>query len=270
MVELQLYENARQALAKLHKVDEVKDVRDKALALAEYAKQAKDTELIKHATEVKLRAERRVGELLIEMKPIRNSGREGGDRVSEKAKAQRATFVKQESFAATPANPEQPNKHSIKPKLFDLGVNKDQSASWQKLAKMPEPVFEAHVDTEKAKFDSRRKRDEERLAEEKAREEKRKVKGEKDDMFGGTIPNDNFTINTNDKTIILSIDNELQNRLLAMDKYLEKNIKDIAQIIESKEYLKFTVIQDYSARFLILGSKLIEFSKNLKSLKLVG
>ena len=58
------YEAARQALADAQSIDEVKTIRDKVEAMRAYGIQAKDNELINLASEIKIRAERKLGELL--------------------------------------------------------------------------------------------------------------------------------------------------------------------------------------------------------------
>ncbi len=126
MTQLVRYEQARTALSAAHRIDEVKDIRDKAEALAAYARQAKDRDLIQWATEIKVRAERRCGEMLATSKS--NGERDPGGR-----------GPRVESNGAT-----QP------PTLSDLGLTRDQSSRFQKLAAMPEEHFEAAVETAKS------------------------------------------------------------------------------------------------------------------------
>jgi N6-adenosine-specific RNA methylase IME4 len=130
MTQLIKYDAARKALAEARRVDEVKTIRDKAVAVAAYAKQAKDTQLIDHATDIRLRAERRAGELLLAME--KNKGARGGG----KKDAPRGRL-------------KQPR--DVTPKLAEIGISKSQSANWQRLAKLPEKDFENKVGAAKRK-----------------------------------------------------------------------------------------------------------------------
>jgi N6-adenosine-specific RNA methylase IME4 len=114
-VELVLYNNAKTALEAARTVDEVKDIRDRALAMQVYAKQAGDRELINNATEIRYRAERRAGQMLKQM-------REDGTRQG-------------------PGRP----KGSVSLPLKKLGVSKIQSSRWQQLSELPQEDYEKRL-----------------------------------------------------------------------------------------------------------------------------
>jgi phage N-6-adenine-methyltransferase len=65
-VDLIRYEAAKRALSEYRTVNEVKEVRNQAMAIQIYAKQAKDRGLECDAAEARLRSERRLGQLLKE------------------------------------------------------------------------------------------------------------------------------------------------------------------------------------------------------------
>lgn len=116
------YEQARTALAAVHSYDEVKDIMDQAERAAVYARQANDSELIKYATEIRVRAQRRAGEMLAQ---------------TEKAPAGRPAKNRSSDTTNSPAT------------LADMGITKDQSSNWQALASMSDAHFEATVEAAK-------------------------------------------------------------------------------------------------------------------------
>jgi N6-adenosine-specific RNA methylase IME4 len=120
---LALYNRARHALAEAKRVDEVKDIHDKAVAMQVYAKQAKDRTLIEDATEIRVRAERRAGELLAEMEKNKGAREQGVGRRGKNAVAPSDRVAK----------------------LSDLGVSKSQSSRWQRLAELDVETFESRV-----------------------------------------------------------------------------------------------------------------------------
>jgi hypothetical protein len=116
-MQLVKYDAMVKAIAMAYKVDEVKDIRDKAVALEAYAKQAKNTEAERRACEIRLRAERKAGQLLKKMPKAK-----GG----------------------------QPSKKNRGPEgsstLNSKGISKKQSKTWQKLGTIPDEQFEAALD----------------------------------------------------------------------------------------------------------------------------
>lgn len=107
------YDQARQALAACRNVDEIKDIRDKSEAMRLYAKQAQDTELEQWAAEIKLRAQRAIGELSTALET-----QKGG-------------------FGMVPTG----GKHKAEV-LADAGISTSTANRYEKLAAIPEPVIE--------------------------------------------------------------------------------------------------------------------------------
>ena len=111
----------KQAVVECHSIDEISNIRNQAEAYRYALRQAKESpEVIKKAEEIKLRAERRAGELLKE------TAKQGGDRQSEQGKAM--------SNGTT---------------LVDMGISRDQSSKWQKMANIPEEKFENYIEVQK-------------------------------------------------------------------------------------------------------------------------
>jgi hypothetical protein len=121
--ELIRYDAMCQAIAEAYEVDEVKDLRDKAAALEHYSRQARNTEAERKRAEIRLRAERRAGQLLRQM---------------EKAKGTRSQLSGRNGSGGRVVRPPEDERT-----LADLGISKTQSSRWQKLAEVPEGEFEA-------------------------------------------------------------------------------------------------------------------------------
>lgn len=129
MTDLKLYDAATHALEEAVRVDEVMSIRKQASAFAAYARMAKDPELINKATALRLRAERRAGELLIAMK---KSGERAAPEDGRRPQKPR-------SEERLPDEPEPPKT------LKEIGISEDQSSRWQRVAQLPAKEFEERV-----------------------------------------------------------------------------------------------------------------------------
>lgn len=119
------YERAKEALAACLHLDECVEWRNKAEAIASYAKQADDETLFNHATRIKARAIRRGGELLRAIEPAKNqhdakvNGRASGGVPTSRAQAAKAA-----------------------------GLSKDQKHQMLRVAALPLADFEAAVESD--------------------------------------------------------------------------------------------------------------------------
>ena len=112
------YDAMCRAIAECHAIDEVKDIRDKALAIEEYARRAQNFEAEEQAREIRLRAEK-----------------ECGNRLHQREMAKGGRPPKTPNIASGVFD-EPPQT------LADLGISPKQSSDWQKLAAVPDEIFE--------------------------------------------------------------------------------------------------------------------------------
>lgn len=113
-IALPKYEDMCRAIAACYRFDEAKEIRDKAEALKAYSRQIRNREAEVQFAEIKVRAERRCGELLEVLKRI--GGRAGNG-----------------------------EKCSGKPTIPDLGMSHMGAQRARMAAVVPEAVFEAHL-----------------------------------------------------------------------------------------------------------------------------
>lgn len=141
--ELALFSVAKEALAEAVKVDEVKDVRDHAERIRLYGQQANDRTIIADATEIIIRAERRLGELL---RSAHETGQLGIGRPSRS---------NVEEGEEAPEEEEAETVEMIRPQrvtLKEAGISKKLSTRSQKFAAVEETAFEAALHSAREKI----------------------------------------------------------------------------------------------------------------------
>ncbi|HET6316537.1 MAG TPA: DNA methyltransferase [Chloroflexota bacterium] len=129
-------ELACQLLAQARTPDEVTAIADVAEAARIYARQARlGLEAQNDAAEVRLRAERRAGELLAQLELHR-----GGRPTAPPDSAPENLLQPVTGFARPPAV-----------RLEELHITRRQSSQWQRIARLPAPVFDDYLRTTRAR-----------------------------------------------------------------------------------------------------------------------
>jgi N6-adenosine-specific RNA methylase IME4 len=119
------YEAACRALAEARSVDEVKDIRDQAMAMKLYARQARNKELEADAAAIRLQAERRLGEMMAAQPKAKG----GGDGSNQHGKSNRVS----EKPGSLPAT------------LAEAGIDKNLASRARTLAALSDEKFEQVV-----------------------------------------------------------------------------------------------------------------------------
>lgn len=121
------YDAMCREIALCDKLDEVADIHDKALAMQIYAKQAMNVEAERKATAIRLRAERKAGELM-----------RGMQKTPAKDKAIKANATLGNNVPATVAGTSE-----YRSAIESAGIPERTAQRWQQLAKVPAEQFES-------------------------------------------------------------------------------------------------------------------------------
>ena len=112
------YSEALKMIERAAHVDEAKAIADKASAFRAYAIKARNRDMEYLATEIRMRAERRAGQILIEDKNM--------SRLASKQQGR-------------------PKKVSRLTTLIDLGLTRDEAARWQRIARLSQHDFDLRL-----------------------------------------------------------------------------------------------------------------------------
>ena len=111
------YDAMCRAIDAAHQIDEVKDIRNEAARLEHYARQAQNTDAERRAAEIRLRAERKAGQLTAKI-----------------PKLQGKRLLSPEETSAT--------KLAV---LEQAGITPKQAAQWEQLGAMPQRQFDLAI-----------------------------------------------------------------------------------------------------------------------------
>ena len=143
------YQIASKALADMVRIDEVKQIRDKAIAMQEYARRSNDHDLVDNAVEVRAQATLRLNELIAEAKAsgrlaTGTRGQLAGKKAGTSAGKGKGTGkTKAKTKAASGGVAETPPEGIVK--LSDYKIDKNLLKEMHKLGKMTKKEFDAEV-----------------------------------------------------------------------------------------------------------------------------
>lgn len=119
-MQLVKYDAACRAVAEAKTIDEVKEIGNRAEAARAYARQSKNRQLEIDAMEIRVRAERRLGEIIVTLREKKLLGKQG--RVGKNIPLEERLL-----------------------RLKDIGIDSDDSAKAQRLAMLPPQRFECGI-----------------------------------------------------------------------------------------------------------------------------